>query len=694
MTPTNQTPDIGDIERLLNSYNEGKLDEAERTASKLVKAYPNDAFSWKALGAILERRARYEEALLPLKRTIQLNPNDYEAYFNLGIVEKKLGHTHDAAASFRESIRLKPNYSDAYFNLAIILMGSGDTANAVASFKAAIALKPNLAAAYNYLACCLVELAQFDEALDYYNQAIDLNPNFFEAYNNLGNVQQALGRSDEALKSYNKVLEINPSYAPAHSNRGNVLQELRHYDQALSAYDSALEYQPNNEIYFSSRQTVKMQICDWSDFDQTIARYKRDIYSGICLPPWHILSMSDDPKLNRLNAELWNREKFPDKRSHRIKFLPKSNEKLRIGYFSADFHNHATMHLMAELFESHDKNQFEIYGFSFGPDIRDAMRARAVRSFDKFLDVRAISDQGIAELSRQLNIDIAVDLKGYSQHSRPGVFAQGCAPIQVNYLGFPGSIGADYINYIIADKTVIPPENRCYFSETVVYLPDSYLVTDSKCRISDRIFSRAEFGLPNGSFVFACFNNNYKIHPKIFDSWMRILTAVQGSVLWLLEDNPTAAKNLRAEATARNVDPTRLIFCQRTEPSEHLARHRLADIFLDTLPFNAHTTASDALWAGLPVLTLMGNSFAGRVASSLLNSIGLPEMITLNQQEYESKAIELASTPQILHKVKEKLAEHRLSTPLFDGVIFARRIEAVYKKIYSDYWKNQERTDQ
>ena len=359
--------------------------------------------------------------------------------------------------------------------------------------------------------------------------------------------------------------------------------------------------------------------------------------------------------------------------------------KIRIGYFSADFHNHATTYLTAEMLELHDPSRFELYGFSFGPDRQDDMRKRVSSAFHKFSDVRDKSDRDVARYSRALGIDIAIDLKGYTAGARLGIFAERCAPIQVSYLGYPGTTGAGYMDYIIADRTIIPKDRQGDYTECAVCLPDSYQVNDSKRKISDKSFVRRELGLPESGFVFCCFNGNYKILPATFDIWMRLLKSVEGSVLWLMEDSRVAANNLRREAERRGVDSTRLVFAQRMKLDEHLARHRAADLFLDTLPCNAHTTASDALWAGLPVLTCVGEAFAGRVAASLLQTIGLPELITQTHPEYEALALELARNPEKLSAIRQKLAHNRSASPLFDAGRYTRHIEAAYQAMMDRY---------
>jgi predicted O-linked N-acetylglucosamine transferase (SPINDLY family) len=351
-----------------------------------------------------------------------------------------------------------------------------------------------------------------------------------------------------------------------------------------------------------------------------------------------------------------------------------------VGYFSADFSNHATLHLLAGLFEHHDRVKFEVTAFSFGPESQDPMRRR-LEAACEFIDVRERPDREVALLARERQIDIAVDLKGFTQDCRPGIFALRAAPVQVSYLGYPGTLGAPYMDYLIADRVLIPPESAQFYSEKIVYLPDSYQVNDAARVIAERVFSRAELGLPAAGFVYCCFNNNYKITPATFDGWMRILRQVPGSVLWLLEDNAGAAGNLRAAAEARGVSAARLVFAPRLPVADHLARQRAGDLFLDTLPCNAHTTASDALWAGLPLLTCLGESFAGRVAGSLLAAVGLSELITGSQAEYEALAVGLARDPGRLAGIRTRLAAQRLTAPLFNTELTTRRLEAAYEAL-------------
>jgi predicted O-linked N-acetylglucosamine transferase (SPINDLY family) len=398
-----------------------------------------------------------------------------------------------------------------------------------------------------------------------------------------------------------------------------------------------------------------------------------------------VLALVDSLEIHRKVSDVWINDGYKFNTS--LGSIPKylRQKKIRIGYYSADFHNHATAYLMAELFELHDKSKFEIIAFSFGPELKDEMRQRLILAFDHFIDIRNKSDKDVAIMSREMGVDIAIDLKGHTQDQRVGIFSYRAAPIQVNYLGYPGTTAAEYFDYIIADTILIPVESQKYYCEKVVYLPNSYQANDRKRVISEKLFTRQDLDLPKDGVVFCCFNNNFKLTPRTFDCWMRILKAVNGSVLWLLEDNATAVTNLQKEAVARGLDPNRLIFAKRMKLPDHLARHKLADLFLDTLPYNAHTTASDALWAGLPVLSCMGESFASRVAASLLNAIELPELIVSSQEQYEAMAVELATNPVKLGAIKARLERNRPITALFDTLRFTKNIEEAYTQMYERF---------
>ena len=436
-------------------------------------------------------------------------------------------------------------------------------------------------------------------------------------------------------------------------------------------------------------------MCKWDNFEsntkkiiQSVNEHKKTIY------PFQLLALVDDPKLHQKAAQSYvsNIQYFKSDLSH-LKPIEEKTKKIRIGYYSADFHNHATSYLIAELIERHDRDRFEIYGFSYGPSNGDEMKNRLYAAFDEYIDVSQFGEKQIASLSRVLGIDIAIDLKGYTEGSRMNIFVERCAPSQVSYLGFPGTTMLQEIDYIISDEIVTPKGCDSDYSEKIIRLPNCYQVNDSKRKISDRNFTRDELNLPNNAIVFCCFNNNYKILPDTFDSWMRILDAVPDSVLWLFSDNIWAEKNLQKEANARGIDSCRLIFAKRMPVAEHLARFRLADLFLDTFPYNAHTTASDALWAGVPILTRSGRSFASRFAASLLSSIGLPELITTNKHAFEQRAVELARNPYQLKSLREKISTYRTSSPLFDIIKFTKNFEESLIQIHKHTMTYSGRSD-
>ena len=667
-------------------HQQGHLSKAEKMYQQILEINPRCADCLNLLGVIAYQTGKYQSAAYLIGQAIEINPNDASYYSNLGIALKELSKFDLALASYEKAIALKPDYSEAYSNLGLLLKELKNLDAAVASYDKAIVLKPDNAEAYSNRGIALQELKQFDAALASYDKAIGLKPEYAQAYSNRGIALHELKQFDAAVASYDMAIALKPDYAEAYSNRGSVLEEQKQLEAALANYQTAFNLNPDFEYLFGTIFDIKMQLCDWHNFNQNIFELNQKILAGLKVSPcFPTLGLPISLPAQRKSAEIWIADKYPSNLSLGPIAQSKRQLKIRIGYYSADFYNHATAYLMAELFERHDKSKFELIAFSFGPDRKDEMHNRVSQAFDRFLDVTTMSDKAVVKLSRELDIHIAVDLKGLTQNTRLGIFSYKAAPIQVSYLGFPGTLGADYIDYLIADKTVIPLDRQKHYSEKIVYLPNSYQVNDRQRAIAPKLFTKQELGLPQDSFVFCCFNNNFKITPNIFDVWMRILNAVEKSVLWLLEDNSPAVKNLSKEAQLRGVKSNRLVFAKRMALPEHLARQKVADLFLDTLPYNAHTTASDALWAGLPVLTCMGESFASRVAASLLNAVGLPELVTHTQADYESIAIDLATNPAKLKAIKDKLEHTRLTHPLFDTPRFIKHIEEAYTKIYERY---------
>jgi predicted O-linked N-acetylglucosamine transferase (SPINDLY family) len=663
-----------------------QLNAAIASYDQAIRLKPDNAGAHYNRGIALYEAGKFATALASYDRAIQLKANFAAAYSNRGLALQELKRFDAAIASYDKAISLKPDYAEAYCNRGNTLRILKQLEASVASYDKAININPNYADAYSNRGVALFELKQLNAAITSCERALNIDPNHTQAHFNMGHALQELKRLNDAIASFNRAISIKPDFAEAYSSRGNALQELKQFDAAVESYNQAITFKPNYDYLAGILLHTKMKLCDWTHFDRDVLELTKKINANEKVSPgFAVQGLVSSLSVQRKVSEIWVNDMYPfNPILGAIPKLKRSN-KIRIAYYSADFHNHATSYLMAELFEKHDKNKFELFAFSFGPDEKDEMRQRVAKAFDQFIDVRTKSDKAIAQLSRELGIDIAIDLKGYTTDARTGIFAYRAAPIQVNYLGFPGTMGADYIDYLIADRTLIPPEGMRYFSEKIVYLPNSYQVNDRKKLVSDKVFSRAELGLPAEGFVFCCFNNNFKITPAVFDSWIRILNSVQGSVLWLFEDNPTSAINLSKEAEKRGLDSKRIVYAKKMKLSEHLARHKVANLFLDTLPYNAHTTASDALWAGLPVLTCIGESFPGRVAASLLNAIKLPELITNSTAEYEALAIELATHPAKLQVIQDKLQANKLTSPLFNADLFTKHIEDAYTQIYARY---------
>ena len=643
-------------------------------------------FAHYNLGMVYQVIRNFGEAIISYDKALALNPDFVDAHNNRGNVLKDLGRYEESLLSYEKALALKPDYALAYCNRGNVLMELDRLEEALGDFTRALSLNPHFVDAYSNRANVFLKLERLIEALNDSETAIALNPSHAEAYNNRGNALSDLNRLDEALASYDMALALKPDYAEAYSNRGNTLSDLNRLDEALASYDKALALKPDYEFLAGMRLHFRMKLCQWTDFPEEIEALVKGVQEGKpVMKPFELLGLLDSPELLLKASQRYADVKFKKQVALGPILKRAPDGKICIGYYSADFRNHAVSYLMAELFELHDKSRFEILGFSFGTNVNDEMHQRVSESFDQFIDVRKMSDKEVSKLSRELGVDIAIDLTGYTKDSRPGIFAERAAPVQVSYLGYIGSMGVDYFDYIIADKMVVPIEQQMNYSEKIVYLPHSYQVNDSKRKISDKQFTKKALGLPEEGFVFCSFNNNFKILPATFDSWMRILNAVDGSVLWIYVDNPTAATNLRQEAENRGVDSKRLVFARKMPLEDHLARYRLADLMLDTLPYNAGTTSSDALWVGLPVLTCMGKLFVSRMAASLLSAFDLPELITTSQEEYEAKAIELASHPDKLRDIKDKIGRNRKTTPLFDTKLFTRHIESAYEAMYDRY---------
>jgi predicted O-linked N-acetylglucosamine transferase (SPINDLY family) len=664
----------------------GLWSAAQRSFSQALNLQPNNPRYIYNLANTYFDKNEFCRAADLFRQCLAIENGLAEAHSNLSACLIKLKDPETALTHVNASIELKPTYADAWSNRGNALNDLKRHEEALFSHDRAIELKPDFAEAWSNRGNALSDLKRHKEALSSYEQSIKLKPDYAKAWTNRGNTLSDLNRHEEALASHKRAIELAPDYAEAWSNRGNALRDLKRYEEALASYRRAVELKPDGEFWLGNLVGMQLKLCDWGSLERRRRVLEEALFNGNRVSnPFTMLGLFDDPLLQKRCSEIFAKDKFGRPSQLGIIAGRPRQERIRIGYFSMDFRDHPVSNLVAELIEIHDRRDFEIYGFSFGPDTQDPVRRRLERAFDRFLDVKHLSDQEIASLSRQLEIDIAIDLGGYTQDSRPQIFAERVAPIQINYLGYPGTMGTEHMDYLIADPTLIPENSKQAYSEKVIYLPNSYQANDSTRKISNQLLKRTDVGLPESEFIFCCFNNNWKILPDTFDSWMQILRSVDGSVLWLLEDNGTAAKNLRKEAANRDVDPDRLVFAKRIPRVQHLARSKLADLFLDTFPYTAHTTGSDALWAGVPVLTLKGQSFAARVAASLLTNVGVPELITHNKEEYCSLAIELALNEEKLNTIRIKLDHNRTITPLFNTRCFAQHVESGLRMVYERY---------
>ena len=710
------------LQQAIQAFQGENFERADSILKRVLQVDSKNLLALNVLGLIKASEANYRQAVYFLERAARISPNDASIQFNLAKALTDSGNNKDAIAHHKKVVALAPNNPEAWLSYGITASNLGCYEDALVYYGNALRLKPDYLEALLSKGNVFYALKRYDEAIPHYDQALTLNPHYFEAWSNKGVILDHLKRYDEAITHYDKVLSLKPDHPDAWFNKGKVLNELKRFDEAIAHYDKALSLKPDDQAAWSNKGAAlnelkrydeaiahydkalrlksdidwvrgdllhtKMKICKWSDLAGSLDIIRKKVMANERFAnPLILLSLIDEASLHKKSAEIYIQSRYPFNPILETILKRPQSQKIRVGYFSADFRNHAVSLLTAELYELHDKNKFEIIAFSFGMDDGSPMRSRLQQAFNQFIDVSSMSDLKIAQLSRELGIDIAVDLGGFTVDSRTGIFSYRAAPVQLSYIGYLGTMGAEYYDYLLADKTIIPENIQKFYSEKIVYLA-SYQANDRKRIISERKFTREELGLPKTGFAFCCFNNNYKILPSTFNCWMRILNAVEGSVLFLYADNERAKANLIDEAILRGVDSARLVFGGRIPTEEYLARYQTCNLFLDTFPYNAGTTASDALWAGLPVLTLIGQSFASRVAASLLNAIGLPELITNTQEEYEALAIELAIHPHKLADIKLKLAKNRLTAPLFDTPLFTKNLESAYIKMYERYQDN------
>lgn len=699
-----------------NRYlDEGRHQEAAICYRQEIARSPSSVLAYVNLGFVLREMGQLNEASQQLEQALKLDSEQVDALFLLGLKMQADGNLDGALEYLLRCHDKHPTYEHAVAPLCNILMtrkefaraqsvaqralrlastatasvhcalgsalaGQDRPGEALKCYQDALRLAPSDAHAWHQQGVAFHSLQRLGEARSSLEHAVNLDPDSASVHTDLGLVLFAMRQTEQALMHLNRALEIAPKFVLALGNRGVALSALGRYPEAVLTYEKLLAIAPDYPLALGNLLWNRLRTCNWQDYEESVTQI-RDAVSEhkYVMDPWTLLMVCDSAPLQLQCSRLFASKRYPAASKPMASKRIGKRGKIRVAYLSADFHNHATSYLMAEMFEKHDDRRFSTYAFSFGPKTSDEMRHRLVRSFEQFLDVGDKSNEEIARLLCDLDIDIAVDLKGYTQDARPGILAHRAAPIQVSYLGFPGTMGADYIDYLLADPLVVPPSEHNSYSEKIAYLPGSYQVNDSKRRVAQATPTRAQVGLPEHGFVFCCFNNNFKITPAVFDIWMDLLRNVKDSTLWLLGDNPGVVENLRSEAFKRAVLPDRLVFAPRIPIELHMARQRLADLLLDTLPCNAHTTASDALWVGLPVLSCVGTCFAGRVGASLLSAVGLSDLAVPDLAAYRAKALWLASHPAELQGIRSRLVEQRQNLSLFDGRQFTVQLEAAYE---------------
>jgi predicted O-linked N-acetylglucosamine transferase (SPINDLY family) len=658
---------------------------------------PGYAEAYNNLGNVFKGQGNLDKAAACYQQALELKPGIAEVSNNLGDVLLAQGKPDEAATCYQGALQLNPDYAEAHNNLGIVFKEQGKLDEAAECYHRALELKPDFAIAHYNLGLVYHDRGNLNEAVSSYRQALKWDPAYADAHNNLGSALMDHGNLDEAIACYRRAVDLKPDLAEAHSNLGAAVHEQGKLDEAAACFRRALELKPSYLAALVSLIHELQQVCCWDDLrvlsGRVIDAIDQDSDVGLAYPvaPFSFLALPlvTTAEQQRNSAQKWVKARLKVKRelgygrAHSRTATPQT--KMIIGYLSADFNSHAVAYLIAELIEKHDRSRFAIRGYSYGPDDGSAMRVRLVRAFDCFVDVTNLSVLQAAQRIADDEVQILVDLTGYTKNARTRILAQRPAPIQVNYLGYPGTMGASFIDYILVDDYIVPSDQQPHFTEKLVHLPGCYQVNDSQREIAHFTPSRAECGLPEAGFVFCSFNNNYKITPEMFGVWMQLLKEVPGSVLWLLEGNCFAPVNLCREAKRRGVAAERLIFAPRKPLAEHLARHRLADLFLDTFPINAHTTASDALWAGCPVLTMAGETFASRVAASLLRALGLPELITRSLTDYQDAALRLARNAGLLAALGKRLEASRKESQLFNADWFARNVEKAYSTMWEIY---------
>lgn len=676
-----------DPERAAALHRAGKLKEAVAAYRAVVKAQPRNFDALYNLGMIQAQAGRFQDAAKWVARALEIDPGFVRGHFDLGSLYGQLGRFDLAIESLKRADALAPDNTDVLHNLGNALSESGRLEEALSVFDRALALKPDFALAHFNRANVLKAAQHHEAAIEGYRAALALKPDHVQALNNMGNCLYQLRRDEEAAAAFQRALKIDPDYTHPWFNLGQLQQRRNLWQEARASFERVVALAPDYPFGLGALMDVHLQCCDWSGVAKNLKRVTAAVRAGKpVIDPFAFMALSDSTADQLACARIWVAQDCPPApavwRGETYR-----HDRIRLAYVSADFHEHPMAYMMSGLFEHHDRSRFETIAIAFDADTDSPARRRMKQAFDHFIVVDDMTDADIARKMREMEIDIAVDRKGFTRNGRPAIFAARPAPVQVSYLAYPGTMGAPYIDYIIADSHVIPPGQEKSYSEKVVRLPETYQVTDRDRLIDQSTPSRAAAGLPDTGFVFCSFNNNYKITQPFFDVWMDLLRQVDGSVLWLYQKNPVAVQNLMAAAQEKGITPDRICFGAHVENPAHMARLRLADLCLDTLPYGAHSTACDALQAGVPIIACRGRTFVGAVTSSVLHAIGLPELVTNSLSEYKALALKLAREPDTLAAFRARLAENIATQPLFDTARFTRHIEAAYVQM----WERRQR---
>ena len=670
-----------DLKQALARHQAGDLVESERLLRCVVAAEPRHPVALHHLGVIALQQNRPAIAETWLAQAVEARGDDPNIQFHRALALRAIDRLDDAATCYERAVALAPGFADAHVNLGNLRRAQGRLDDARACYERALAAAPGHAGAHNNLGTVLRELGDATAAAAAHRRALEINPRHAGAHGNLGNALVALGRIDEALACFHQALALAPELPGAQLSLASALRQANDMEAAVAALRRARVLAPADAEALSQLVHALQAVCDWDGLDALQADLVAAVEHGRIAVPFTLLSLPSTAAQQQAAARVWMAHAVagahPLARA-RTAAGARGNAPIRVGYLSSDYHEHPTSYLIAELLERHDRSRFSIHAYSTGPDDGGPSRHRVVAACNGFVDLVALSHEAAAQRIAADRIDILVDLNGCTAGARPRILAHRPAPLQVNYLGYPGTMGAGFMDYIVVDPVVAPPADQPWFDERLVHLPHSYQVNDSRRPVAPTRPTRAEVGLPADGFVFCCFNSPYKLTPSYFAVWMRLLAACDGSMLWLLEGTPAGSARLRSAAAAAGVDPARLVFAPSVRFPSHLARQPLADLCLDTLPYGGHTTASDALWSGVPLVTCRGQTFPGRVGASLLTALDLPELITASLADYENLALALACDPARLTALRARLAQHRATKPLYDCTRFTRDLERAY----------------